>query len=206
MDEYKSNSHRAKEEPERKKVKKVVTGTVKTKKKSTSRKLVEDFISEDIDSVTSHILSDVIIPALKDTFYDAVTSGLSMLLGGSGTSNNYRRPYSSTRDREPYNKYYNKNRNLDRRGTSSERGGRSEKYSPDDIILDSRVEAEEVLDVLYDYLDEFKMVSLLELYEAVGKPTNYMDSKYGWFDLSSASVVRVRDGYLLKLPRVTLLD
>ena len=35
---------------------------------------------------------------------------------------------------------------------------------------------------------------------------NFTDNKYGWKDLSSASVSRVRDGYLLNLPRTVLLD
>ena len=204
MDEFKSNSHRVKEEkPERKKIEKVVTGVVKTKKKSSGRKIVEDFISEDMDSVKSHILSDVLVPALKDMFYDAVTSGLSMLLGGEGRSTGYRGASSS---RESYNKYYKQKNNYATRAADTPARSRNERYSYDDIILDSRAEAEEVLDVLDEYLTDFGMVSLLELYEAVGKPTNYMDSKYGWFDLKTASVARTRDGYLLKLPRIQLLD
>jgi len=205
MDEFKSNSHKVKEEPERKKIEKVVTGTVKTKKKSSGRKLAEIFITEDVDSVKTHILSDVLIPALKDTLYDAVTSGLSMLLGGDGRSSSYKR--TSTNSRDSYSQYY-KQKNRTTTGRTADAPSRTSKdrYNYDDVIVDSRAEAEEVLDVLNEYLEEFGMVSLLELYEAVGKPTNYMDSKYGWYDLNTASVSRTRDGYLLKLPRITLLD
>lgn len=205
MDEFKSNSHKVKEEPERKKIEKVVTGTVKTKKKSSGRKLAEIFITEDVDSVKTHILSDVLIPALKDTLYDAVTSGLSMLLGGDGRSSSYKR--TSTNSRDSYSQYY-KQKNRTTTGRTADAPSRTsrDRYNYDDVIVDSRAEAEEVLDVLHEYLDEFGMVSLLELYEAVGKPTNYMDSKYGWFDLNTAAVSRTRDGYLIKLPRITLLD
>lgn len=34
---------------------------------------------------------------------------------------------------------------------------------------------------------------------------NYTDNKYGWTDLSSAQVERVRDGYVIRLPRATSL-
>ena len=58
--DYKPNSHKYKEEQknlpaERKKVEKVVTGKVKTKKKSEASKLKDVFISEDVSNVKSYI-------------------------------------------------------------------------------------------------------------------------------------------------------
>ena len=204
MDDYKPNSHRSREElPEKTKVKKVVTGVVKTKKKSPGKRFVDDFMADDINNVTSHILSDVLVPAIKDMFYDAITSGLGMLLGHDIRSS-YR---GSSNSREPYNKYYKQKTNYNSRTSEpSVNRSRVERYEYNDIVLDSRAEAEEVLDVLNDYLDDFGMVSVMELYAAIGKQTTYTDNKYGWFDLRSASVCHTRDGYLLKLPKIQLLD
>lgn len=55
MEEYKPNSHRSKEErkesiPE-KHVEKVISGTVKPKKKSEMQKFADVFISEDVNNV-----------------------------------------------------------------------------------------------------------------------------------------------------------
>lgn len=205
MDEFKSNSHRAREEEvtDKKKVEKVIKGHVKTKKKSSGRKLAEVFIPEDVDSVKSHILFDVVVPALKDTFYDAVTSGLSMLLGGEGRSSARRGP--GTNSRESYSSYYKQNN----RNSSTRTGtpANSSRYKYDDIVLESRGEAEEVLDVMIGLAEEYGMVSLADLYDAVGMSSNYTDNKYGWFDLHTASVVGNRSsGYVIKLPRISLLD
>lgn len=204
MDEYKSNSLRSKEAVvEKKKIEKVITGTVRTKKKSSGRKLADVFISEDVTSVKSYLVSDVLIPALKDTLFEAVTSGLSMLLGGDGRSSSIRRNGSSTNSRDSYSQYYKKG------GTNKSNVPNYAKsnYTYDDIILDSRGEAEEVLDAMLDYVETYGMVSLGDLYEAVGQTPNFTDYKYGWTNLNSASIAGNRSsGYWIKFPRVVSLD
>lgn len=205
MEEFKSNSHKTREETptERKKVEKVIRGNVKTKKKSSIKSVAEVFMPEDVDSVKSHIIFEVIVPALKDTFYDAVTSGLSMLLGGNGRGSNYSGG-SSSRSRESYSSYYNKSSNRGGRTTDNARGSR---YKYDDIIFDTRGEAEEVLDVLCGLIEEYGMVNLTDLYDSVGMPANYTDEKYGWCDLRTATVNGSRtNGYIIKFPRIMLLD
>lgn len=69
MEEYKPNSHKSKEErkesiPE-KHVEKVISGTVKPKKKSEMQKFADVFISEDVNNVKSYIVMDVLVPAIK---------------------------------------------------------------------------------------------------------------------------------------------
>jgi hypothetical protein len=50
------------------------------------------------------------------------------------------------------------------------------------------------------------LVSVADLYDLVGVTGNYTDNKYGWTDIRSASVIRVRDGYMLKLPKALPLN
>ena len=62
MEEYKPNSHKSKEEqknlvPE-KRVEKVISGTVKSKKKSEMQKFADVFISEDVNNVKSYIVME----------------------------------------------------------------------------------------------------------------------------------------------------
>ena len=65
MQDYKPNSHRFREEQkqlapvEKKKVEKVVKGSVKTKKKGNLSKISDVLISEDANNVKSYILMDV---------------------------------------------------------------------------------------------------------------------------------------------------
>lgn len=198
MEDYKPNSHRSKEKAAaaaktEKKVEKVVNGTVKTKKKSEMNKLKDLFISEDAANVKSYILMDVLVPAVKKAISDIVTDGVSMILFGT-TGNRSSRGNSSF---IPYDKF--SRREDDRRyGSARTRSG----YSFDDIYLESRGEAEEVLSRMDELIDMYGVVSVADLYDLVGITGNYTDNKYGWTNIRNAEPVRAMGGgYMLKLPK-----
>ena len=197
MEEYKSNSHRSKELTKSEPVKKVVKPIAKatTKKKN---KLAETFISEDASNIKSYILMDVLVPAIKKAVIDIVTDGISMLFYGD-TSHGNRRS-STSASYISYNRYSDRDRRDDR--TSY---GRS-RYSYDDIILQSRGEAEEVLDRMSEMIDTYGIVSVADMYDLVGIATNYTDNKYGWTNLRNAEPIRVSNGYMLKLPKAGPID
>ena len=198
MEEYKPNSHKYKErqrETEGKKVEKVVKGSVKAKKKNEAKKLADTFLSEDISSVKDYIVMDVLVPAVKKAVSDIITNGIDMLLyGEAGHAGKNTRA-----SRVSYGKYYGER---DSRPARTSRGG----YDYDDIILESRGEAEEVLSRMDELIDTYEVVSVADLYDLVGITGNYTDNKYGWTDIRSAKAVRVRDGYMLKMPRALPLN
>lgn len=78
--------------------------------------------------------------------------------------------------------------------------------SYNNIIFDSREDAEDVLDGLQQILDKYNNVSIGDFNDITGIIGSFTDHKYGWKDLSGASVTRSLDGYVLNLPRVILLD
>ena len=199
--DYKGNSHRAKEETSTevvpaKKVERVATG--KTRKKNEVRKFADAFISEDVHSVKDYIIQEVLLPAAKKAISEMVSSGIDMLLYGEAKSRNKDRDRGS---RVSYTKYYERERDYERGTRTRVRG-----YDYDDIILDTRREAEEVLDRMQDLVDTYGMVSVADLYDLVGISGSYTDNKYGWMHLRGADVQRVRDGYLLKLPKALPFD
>lgn len=198
MEDYKANSHRSKEEqklPE-KKIEPVVKGKV-TKKKNNVRKLTDTFVSEDIQNVKSYVLMDVLVPAIKKAISDIVTNGIDMILyGESGRS--IRKTNAST---VSYRNYYD-NRRDDRYSSSRTRTG----YSYDDVVLETRSEAEDVLTRMDELIDTYGVVSVADMYDLVGISCNYTDNKYGWTNLRNAEPVRVRDGYMLKLPKALPID
>ena len=55
------------------------------------------------------------------------------------------------------------------------------------------------------YLDRYGVVSVSDLYDAVGEVPEMMDTKWGWTDLTGACVQRCSDGYLIRMPRVESL-
>lgn len=198
--DYKGNSHRGKEETSTevvpvKKVERVATG--KTRKKNEVRKFADAFIAEDVKSVKDYIIQDVLIPAAKKAIVEMVDSGINMLIYGESKPRNKDRNGS----RVSYTKYYERERDYERGTRTRARG-----YDYDDIILDTRREAEEVLDRMQDLIDTYGMVSVADLYDLVGINGSYTDNKYGWTRLRDADVQRVRDGYLLKLPKALPFD
>lgn len=207
MEDYKPNSHLSKTEKaekvdaevvSEKKVEKVVHGSVKSKKKSGIQKMADAFIQEDAQNVKSYIFMEVLIPALKKAISDVVTNGIDMILyGETGRSRK-----SSPGSKVSYRSYYDDRRD-DRRAV---RSSRSSGYDYDDVIIDNRGEAEEVLSRMDEILDKYGVVSVADFYDLVGIAGRYTDNKYGWTNLQNASVVRVRDGYVIKLPRALGID
>ena len=194
-EDYKSNSHKSKEEPRReeKKIEKVATGKVKTKKKSGANKFTDVFISEDISNVKDYIIYDVLLPAAKKTISEIVSNGIDMILYGETRSKS-----RSRGSKVSYSKYY-EDRDDDYRRTSRRR---AVGYDYEDVILESRREAEEVLNRMEDLIDTYAVVSVADLYDLVGISGNYTDNKYGWTNLRTAGIERTRDGYLIVLPKV----
>ena len=198
----KPNSYKSKEEQKassEKKIEKVVQGEVKTKKKSEIQKLGSIFISEDVNNVKDYILMDVLVPSIKNAIYELVTGSLDMIFF-NGQGNLKKKSQSST---VSYSRYYDQKRDTDRgySGTRTATG-----YDYNDIILETRGEAEDVLDRMSELIDTYGQVTVADLYDLVGITGNYTDNKYGWVNIRNAEPIRVRNGYLLKLPKAIPVD
>lgn len=194
---YQSNSIRSKREssvPETpvKKIEKVVTGEVKLKKKSIFNKFASIFIPEDVEGVKTYILLDIIVPSIKRGFLEAVEAFLyNGDVRGRVSSRASKFSYSSISDP----------RNTSRRDESPRL---SLGFEYDDIILDSIMDAEQVLIRMDEIIEVYGMVSVGDLYDILGRTgpsTPYTYGNYGWRDLGGAKTVPVREGYLLKLPK-----
>lgn len=202
MNDYASNSNRFKEEQKNnkdikeKKVEKIVTGPVKIKKKNGLQKIAGEFISEDAKNIKSYVFGEVLIPAIKKAISDIVTDGIDIILYGGSRGGNRR----STADRVSYRNYYDRdNRIRDSRPTNYG-------YSYEDIILATRGEAEDVLQRMDELMDTYGLVRVADLKDLVGISDNYTDNKYGWTNIRNAEIVRVRDGYMIKMPKAVPID
>ena len=181
-----------KERPE-----KIVKGTVKRKKKPLGEKAAELFIGEEFKNVVNYILYDIIIPEAKKAISDSVSDGIEMLLFGSKRNDKKEVGRSGYRS---YTSYSNPSRRETRPISTRNR------RRFDDIILESRDDAEHVIDEMLELIDIFGMVSVADLYDLVGISGDYTDNNYGWTTLRTANVRRVRSGYLIELPPPILID
>lgn len=194
MDDYPSNSHKSREEAQRKKVERVVS-SVKPKKKSDIQRLTDVFVSEDVANVKSYILMDVLVPAIKKAISDIVTNGVDMVLYGESG----RTKKSSPSSKVSYRSYYERERERDRR---DDRPRPRSGYDCDEYIIDSRGEAEDVLSRMDDLIATYGVVSAADFYDLLGVSCDYTANNYGWTNIRNAQVARARDGgYVIKLPR-----
>lgn len=198
---YKPNSHKYKEEQkakatEEKKIQKVVNGPVKTKKKSGLAKFADAFIAEDISSAKDYVWEEVFIPAAKKFASDALTNAIDIILYGSAGHSKK----TTAANKVSYSSYYRNN----------DRGYRQpinrSTYSYDEIVLTTRGEAEAVIMQMDEIMSTYGLVRVADLYDLVGVTGSYTDNNYGWMDIRSARVERVRDGWLIKMPRAVPID
>lgn len=205
MEEFKPNSFKSKEEQaeEPKKVEPVVKSKVKGQKKTELRKFKDVFISEDLAGVKDYVIFDVMIPAIRDALVDTLVNAVYMIFTGeSKTSRESSKP-SSGASRIRYSRMYDDGRDRPRVET------RRTPYDYDDVIFETKPDAESVLQRMDELIELYGLVSVGDFYELAGyKDGTYLDNKYGWVgnELRSASIIRTRDGWQIKLPRVGPLD
>lgn len=210
MDTYASNSHKFKQaqkevqnptvSEDRPKSEKVITGTAKTKKKNEIRKFADVFISEDMTSIKTFIIEDVVVPAVKNTvsdtvkgIFDIIRNSIDVALFGNAGA-----PRKSSGSKVSYTSYYERER--DRRPVGETRN--RAQFDFDDIIYVSRGDAQLVLDQMDDMADRYDgVVRVSDMYEFSGLVAPYTANRYGWTKnvVRNAAVVRGREGYVIKL-------
>ena len=204
--DFPSNAHNKREKkPEPKKLTKIVKGNVKKRKQTLGKKILNTFVAEDINNVFMYVVQDVLIPAAKNTLAEMIHGSTEMMIHGENRRAKYNPSQRRTGDRPSYINYggYVNGRQSERRNISSRSRASHNLY---DICLDSRKEADDVIFTLAEYIDQYGQATVANLYELVGIDANHTDERYGWDSLGGANSVRVKDGYLLNLPKPILLD
>lgn len=189
-----------------KKVDRVVQGEVVRRKKPLGRRFLDTFVEGEAKGVWHYVISNVIVPAVKDVVSDVVSQGIErMLYGDRGGSSRrgasrptYTTPYTS------YNKpggtppWKREERPVSHRARAT--------HNFDEIILEERQEAEDVIEHMYELIERYQQVTVSDLYDLVGIASAFTDERWGWTDLSEAGVTRSRGAYLLDLPKPIPLD
>ena len=192
------NSNKGKDENHQKKVNKVISGKVVSRKESFSEKAQNAILGDSIGNTCRYLLDDVIIPAVKNTVADIVQDGIETILFGEVRRGHRGRGpnIKSALGRVSYNSIYAS----DRRDSRDEIRYSRRRNDVRDIILESRSEAEDVLSALVTIVEDYGQATVADLYDLVGEAGTFTDNRIGWKSLSTAEVTRVREGYLVKLP------
>lgn len=174
----------------------VVKGRVLRRKKTLTSGFTEAFFGDQLDlaSVIENGVQDILMPAIKATLSDLIASSIDMLLYGESRGSRRKKPqvFGSTIS---YGNFY---QNI--ASGKNERRHITPGRKIEDVVLEDKGEAEDVIEALIDQLDRYEYVSVGDLYELIGMEVKHTHNKYGWTNLSKASVKRIRGGYLLDLP------
>ncbi len=215
-DQYPSNSYKSRDQatyeadapadiPEKKEVRKVADARVR--KQGLVKRLAKSIIEDSIETAKERAIEDIIVPGFKALIFDTITEMFDVMLFGGGGERPFRgsdRRYSSSRkqDRASYSDYY---QNGGSRRNEGRNARRESLYEPDEIIVDTRVEARNALDELDYTIRKYGQASVADFYDIVGVTGSWTDNQYGWTNLRGASIKPVRDGFMIMLPRTQVL-
>ena len=203
MDKYTGGNSNVSKKFEERETLSPVTKDVKNK----SNSLASKFFAQDLKSTTNGVVNDVLLPGIKNLAANFFKKFVDYLfLGGSATN---------TRDTS-YTNYssfgiarnvtYSNNSGYSQPQRQSNQASRSSLYSLNDFIFKDRGEAEEVLSQMNSYIARYGSVSVLEFYDLIDQRSNPQDNKFGWRDLSNATVQRSPDGYWIDFPKIIVLE
>jgi hypothetical protein len=205
--EFPANSEVSKRgKVEDKNIKRVTSGEAIRKRKSLRRQFSETFVAGDAKGAARYVVLDVLLPAAKDMIVEAGAQGIEKLIYGDSRRRGSIRPQVGNLGYVAYNRYAAQQSHPP---TSPQRAMSRQaraRHNFDEIILDERSEAEEVIDRLFDLVIRYESATVADLYELVGLASTHTDHKWGWTNLQGAGVSRVRGGYLLDLPEPESLD
>jgi hypothetical protein len=200
LEDYEPNSKKYKAEKsgvaQEKKVEKVISGTSKTKKKNEFLKLVGSLFNvEDFVSSLPAISQDTLIPIFRKALWEASSSIMkAIIFGESGEAP------KSVASKISYSNFYEKAASrVEARTATLFR-------SFDDIVFESRTDAECVLAGMIDLIRTYGAVSIADFNELSGHTGNFTDNKYGWRSLNTAHVAHSQDGYIIRLPKAIPLN
>lgn len=190
--------------PPKKKVEAVIPPGSKRVERPATRRFFDFLFAESPKDLARKVGRDVVVPRLKAGVEEAFNNFLAGMLWG-GNSNRPNSMIQGTVLRAggtSYSAVSTQAAMLAARGAlpvSASTG------SYQDLVVPTQQFAETLLANMYDLLNQYRVVAVADLYEAAALTPAPADNSYGWTNLDAARISKVRDGYLLELPRPTLI-
>ncbi len=194
---YPGNSYSVQKQPltkrsesEKKERRQKPIAQAKEKKRTFGQKFADRFLSITKDEIQNRLIDEWLFPGICNAIEDLV----HFILFQDRIRPGSRRDRDDGRMRRiDYNGRYDESRRepyLNRRTRQPE------------LVFDTRDEANEVLETLYEYLDDYRKVTVKDLYTLADMPTDFTMTNWGWYDLSDAIVLRCDEGFLLRMPKI----
>lgn len=175
------------------------------KKKPFGQRLKETFIAEDIGDVGDYILWTVIVPAIGRMIDEAICGAShKIFLGGGAAPSNIARERGVSRVTTRTNYSGISSKTTTQSSSYRNSGG----FHLNEWMPVSRPIAEQILSEAADYLEEYGRLTVDGYYEIAEKylsfdfnpHSNFTAQSWGWKSLSSAEIVSIPGGAIIKLP------
>lgn len=188
----------------KKEVKQIVSGAVLVPRPATKR-FFDYLFAESPKALGRKIGRDVIVPRLKAGFEEAANSFLSGMLWGDSANRPLGTIVKGTVLRGGGVNYHQIGGSPSLLAQAQQTQVNKSSGNYQDMVLPTQQFAEVLLANMYELLNQYRRVAVADLYEAAGITPAISDNSYGWTSLDGARISKVRDGYLLELPRPTLI-
>lgn len=203
--EFPPNSETSKKgDPSGKNLRPIVSSGAVRRKKSLRKQFSDTFFAGSFRASTQYVVLDILLPEVKNLVLEVINGGFEKLIFGDTRRRGSTRPQSGPTGYVDYKRYSMGSR-LSGPERAISRTARA-RHNFDEIVLDERAEAEQVIDQMFDLVSKYGSATVADLYELVGLLSTHTDHKWGWEELMGAGVSRVRGGYLLDLPEPEPLD
>lgn len=191
--------------PPKKEIKPVVSGAKKVQRPA-SRRFFDYLFAESPKDLAKKVGRDVVVPRVKAGFEQAFNEFLAGMLWGNGMN----RPPSNI----VAGAVIRPGGGINYQGISTQASSLTQARQAvvnqssgnyQDLVLPTQQFAETLLSNLIDLMNQYRVVAVADLYELAGMTPAISDNSYGWTSLDTARISKVREGFLLELPRPSLI-
>lgn len=187
----------------KKQVKRVVpAGAAKQAPRPASKRFFDFVFAESPKALGRRIIEGTVVPRLKQAGEEAFNSFLHGMLWGGGPS-----PQSNMIQNavlRPQGVNYNAISN-GVPGAPIVPGMVVNSGPYSDVVLPTEQFAQLVLAQMFDLYNQYRVVTVADLYEAAGLSSDGQHEALGWYSLEGAKITLERDGYRIVMPRPTTI-
>lgn len=181
----------------------IVHGKVIQKKPNVFKRVARGMVADDVTNVGDFVLTDVLMPAVRNLMYDIVSQGAHRVLFGTargprrgvGGTGAYSGPGANLKT--AYHRVTNEPVRNEQNISRSDMA----RHNFDELILDNHADAMDVLENLVARVERYGSASVADLYDYLGVTGGFTDQAYGWKSLAGADVRQTRKGFVFDLPR-----
>lgn len=174
----------------------VAQDTAPARKRSTVHEVFHAIFPGGFEEIKQHLVWDIFIPWMQDMLHNGWQGLGDVIFPGSGktaprTGSNVPEHYSYD---EPY-RYGRYN------PWTSSNG-----YLPRMKPVATKRQADAILESLHESLMRYGCVTLLEFNSEVGNETYPTQNGYGWLTLKNIEPIKVREGWVIEMPKAVPID